>query len=548
MANIFLIFAGISWLAVLFVSDHYLPWVSWHSELLVFVSACLALCAVAFRTGMRGTVELPSTISIVGLFMLLVVGQALVGWLPAMGDLWVALAYAGLFIAGLIVGSTFWDEQKTSIEARFSATVIFASLLVGTATIFAIEAMVQSMNLWEGAYWLAGKVAMRRPGGNLSQPNHLATILMLGVAANLYLQIRRVIGFATGAVSLMPIVLGLVLTESRTGLLELLCLSAWGLYSNKKSKAHWLHFTWVIPVTFIGYRVWPSIWARIQMREESVTGINVTSSGRFELWGQTLEMIGSKPWLGWGFGRYSEAQHSIAPNHADVLPATYSHNIVLDMVVWFGVPLGLFLCGVGFYWLFQQHKKRDKPENWFLIATVGTVGIHSMLEYPHAYAYFLFPVSIAIGGLSNVGPGFRSKAWVILGGAMLWGGLLTVSAFEYLQLEEDLRIARFHSARVGNVPAGYERKQVIILTQLKDVVDVVWMIPQRGMTEADIDKAHRAASLYPWRAIISKYIEILALNGREAESLHEMAVLRAYFGDGAEAQVLKRIQEHSDAY
>ena len=68
-----------------------------------------------------------------------------------------------------------------------------------------------------------------------------------------------------------------------------------------------------------------------------------------------LDAISRAPWLGYGWNEMSVAQSLVAPDHPAVREMVdHSHNMLLDLMVWNGVPLGLLMFGV-FVWWFWRH-------------------------------------------------------------------------------------------------------------------------------------------------------------------------------------------------
>jgi hypothetical protein len=68
---------------------------------------------------------------------------------------------------------------------------------------------------------------------------------------------------------------------------------------------------------------------------------------------------------------------------------TSGHNILLDIIVWNGLPLGLLIIGYMTCWiLWLNHKAKVWSQS--LLLMVGAILIHALLEFPLRYAYFSF--------------------------------------------------------------------------------------------------------------------------------------------------------------
>jgi hypothetical protein len=77
-------------------------------------------------------------------------------------------------------------------------------------------------------------------------------------------------------------------------------------------------------------------------------------------------------------------------------PYTYAHNIILDLMVWCGIPTGILLTGIMVYWLVSRLRALNRPDAIFVMAGLIPIAFHSLLEYPFAYAYFLIAAGLMV--------------------------------------------------------------------------------------------------------------------------------------------------------
>src|SRR6185369_7205388 len=84
----------------------------------------------------------------------------------------------------------------------------------------------------------------------------------------------------------------------------------------------------------------------------------------------------------------------------------HTHNLILNLLVEMGVPLGTLVLALLLYALRQalDHAIRDGrepgaayPVQRAAFVVVFLVAVHSMLEYPLWYSYFLLPTAFAFG-------------------------------------------------------------------------------------------------------------------------------------------------------
>jgi len=172
--------------------------------------------------------------------------------------------------------------------------------------------------------------------------------------------------------------------------------------------------------------------------------------------------------------------------------------------------------------------------SWYAVGLLIPFSIHSLFEYPFAYAYFLVPAMLAVGMLEqtcerSVKTITYSK--IIFGMLSLFGSILIWLSVDYFNIEEDFRIARFESINLGQTPAGYEPPNILLLTQLKAMVAATRTVPSPNMPAEEIDQLRAATLRFPWVPVQNTYALSLALNGNPQEAIRQLKVLRATHGE-----------------
>ncbi len=161
------------------------------------------------------------------------------------------------------------------------------------------------------------------------------------------------------------------------------------------------------------------------------------------------------------------------------------------------------------------------------------IGIHSMLEFPYAYAYFLIPAGVLVGMIQSQGTIARTSelgkvaVGVLLAFAMSSGAWM---AYEYVLIEEDFRIARFEALRMGNTPSSYEIPNIRLLTQLQAMSLAARIKPTSKMEMNDIDDLKNVTQRFPAAGLQNRYALALALNDNTAEALRQLVVLKSMHG------------------
>ena len=540
---------AISWLQPL----HMQPWVSWHSEAIVFFGVFAAVGLVLLRSlNTPNAVLLPRPAWLALAFLLLTLGQWLTGRIPYAGDVWMVLFYAALALACLGLGyaaggaNTGAEASLPSIVNTPAALLAWVMLLIGIAS--TAVGLVQTFDVWTQSDWFNRVESNDRPGGQVGQANHFAIGLLMALLSAVYLFSEKKLGSLCTLLLMAYLGLGLAISQSRTSFFCLLLISAWWLY--KQPVIAPLHKRWwglLALALVVGLFVaWPQVFNLFYFGDESA-GMRLTSgSPRFLVWPQLAEAVLAHPWLGWGMLQVAPALNSVAHAYATSQAFTYSHTIVLDAAIWFGIPLAIVLCITTATWLWRTARAVHSLQSWYLFGLLLPLGIGSLMEFPYVYAYCLAPVLFAVGMLERelrCKPMLRLPVRVAVVPYMLVSALMAWSAVEYIRVEEDTRVARFEALRVGKTPEGYSPPNIVLLTQLSSLAASTRIVPVPGMDTAQMDLLKNAALRYPWTATGFRYASALALNGNQAEAWRQMQVMRATQGEKMHLQLMDVLME-----
>lgn len=539
----------LSWLA----PGKFLPWVSFQNEALAFVSVALgagAGLAFALRQHSIKGFSLPRAVVPFFVVALIAVLQRATGALVFWGDLWMLLFYLALCVICLTLGAfaaspAFPRSHPTGVPKLQVAMA--ATLLVG-AIISAVLAQAQVLGVWEDSIWRVRLPVLRRPGANLAQPNHLATLELMGFASLIFLNHLRYLGRLSTGLIFLVLGVGLAATESRTGMLAYFAMTCWWYVKRERigfKSSPWVVSGAVLSVVLL-FWAWPHFLGVFQVTSGSTTGINTSAGQRLVVWPQLLEAAAIKPWLGWGIREIAKAHNAVAHLYDVSDSFTYSHNIILDSILGMGIPLTVLLMLPICIFFGRRLIAANQLSTWYPLAVALPLVLHSLLEFPFSYAYFLVPVMFLIGVMEAefgvpdlVKLGKRSSATLLALFMLLCGW----TGFEYFQAEEDFRMARFENLRIGQTPADYERPELVLLTQLGALRDSIRIRPEPNMTSGDIETVKRVALHYPSGAPISRYALVLALNGEPEEAIRQAQVLRALLGEGAYKRLQLRFEE-----
>jgi O-antigen ligase len=533
------ILSVLSWLVPL----HFQPWVSWHSEVVAFSAVFLLSWAGVFRLIKKDqsrTISFPSLVLPFIALATIAVGQFITGLMTFGGDTLLIVLYLALCVMCITLGFLSAFSEAADVPASQAANASSALTLIANVVLLgafssAVVAFAQVFEFWEQSAWINRMLSLRRPGGNIGQPNQLATLLLMGIVSLLFL-------YESGKLRALPSVLiflfvgtALAATESRTGVLSFLLLSGWWWVKNKR--VNFRLSPWAVAVAGIGFLAlfwaWPSIFAYVQQTSGGAAVVNTKAGARLVVWPQLLEAVFQRSWWGWGLGEVPKAHNAVVHAYEVSEPFSYSHNILLDLALGMGVPLTALLVLVTGGWLWRRVRTANQLLPWYCLALALPLAVHSMLEFPFTYAYFLVPVMFALGTLESLTGskpalriGLRPAAALLFVVSMMaaW------SVVEYVAIEEDFRVARFEALRVGQTPASYERPHIFLLTQLDALLAGARIVPKPGMSPGEVELAKKVALRYPWTATQNRYALSLALNGNPEEATRQLLVMKAMHG------------------
>lgn len=505
-------------------ADHYRPWSSFHAEAAAIAGILFGAIVLTVRR------EGFSTPLFWFFWSGCVTAASLLQWwlLPDIfaGD----LVIAGIFMSSLVCAVALGHYVG---QNRGELLVAALGTLAGVSTLSAFIGILQWLSLGDilGVFGVPTAVG-ERAMGNVAQPNQLGTLILMGLCAYAYLFDRRYINNVTIILLAAVSTFAIALTQSRTALLSATALTAFLCISSRaklRTRRGWISF-WLAALWFIFFLT-PTVndWLLIApMRDVPL----MSSSGRDSLWKQVGYAILQHPWRGYGWNRTATAQMAAVSALPGEFTITYAHNVVLDFMAWFGVPVALGLVGALVYWFWSRWRQLDSPLGFCSFAALIPFGVHSMLEYPFAYGYFLMTAGLLAGIVeASVGASCqqvsRRVATPLLAMIVVLG---LVTVYEYIEVEEDFRATRFANLHIGPVPESFEYSSFHVLTQMRMMLRATRIRPHTGMTSSDIALLRRAANRFPYGALTYRYVEALALNEQIDAAKKELLILRGLYG------------------
>lgn len=511
--GVFLI--GLAWL----LPGHYYPWAAFQQELAAAVGAAFIFGSAWWRARKHSLVSFPPLAVFAALVAVVPLAQWAAGHIHFFSDAILSAAYVAAFALCIASGSILAQSQDDSLADALITTLVIASIATGAL------ALCQWQGISLGIY-LTDLPPGGNPYGNFAQRNHQATLLALGIAGFLWLYETKRIGATATIFGLTYLGFGIVMTMSRTGWLFVAVLAVGYLVFRRMAglRAKPMHV--LIGVTlFIGmlFACAPLnellLISSPQSLEERVSSQNLRLIHWRVLWDAALQ----SPWFGYGWSQVPLAQQVTVLDYPYTGEAlSNSHNIILDLLIWNGLPLGFLIVAAIAAWFVRQFMMCRDSKRFSVLIGVVAVWLHGLLEYPLNYAYFLFPVGLLMGVID----GMSTRAWhlslppkvlaIFTAGLIVLGGYV---AYEYAEVEATSRVMRFVAAGIGvDKVSDSPEPNVYLLDRPKEFHRYMIAQPRDGLSDAEILRMLHVSNMHPFASSLFRQALILGINGRIQEA------------------------------
>ena len=525
---VLLVVSALFFLISYVLPNHYFPWVVAYQEFSAFLAVFFLLGFAFFNTASFFA-------PLYSLFFLLLaffpLGGGVVGNIYFFGDAWIAVLYLLCFFVTILLGYNFGTDALSRKKLLYC---LFVLLLV--AAVISVWVALRQWLMLSGSIWVADVPFGNRPFANFAQPNNLATFLCMAIAAAWYFYERKVLGRLSASLLVLFLLLGVVLTQSRTPWVGAVVIALFWLWKSR---------TLPLRLSMHALLLWLGAYMALVLSLSAIgdllflptTGLleRAQALHRWPLWVQLWMAVLEGPFWGYGWNQVSIAQVSISQIYPVQLMVEHSHNILLDLLIWNGPLLGLaIICAAAFWLAFLGWRSRSL-ESIFCLIVVGVVLVHGMLELPLEYGFFLFPVGLLLGLVA----GEQRSRRELLVPRWLVGAVLIASAamfawvwHEYRVIEEDHRLMRFESSQIGDLKAEQAAPDVLLLTQLREFIRFARTPAAEGMSSEQLEWMRKVAHRYPYSPSLFRYSLALALNGKTKQASDQLRVLRSLYGDG----------------
>jgi O-antigen ligase len=589
-AHFSLTLVGLMWVLPFLYYQHENPLTTFDQEWGSAMLGLLALTLLLAREFWQQP-EIPRIAQFPIALIVIVLLQLSLGKVPYFGQALLYILYmlfaALLMLLGARLRDCFGLTRLAQVLAIFLLIGAALSTLIGVLQHFQwhtpLDAVVVNL-ISPGVY------------GNMAQPNHFADYIALGLISLGLLFQQRKIKWIYVILLAVPMLFVLTLSGSRSSLLYLLLMVCLAWWSARRDVAlrPLLRYSALLVAGFglMNLIVQMSFMTGVDSGTDSVQRLLAYNSGgdtsgsiRWYLWHESWLMFAQSPWLGAGFGQFAWHHFLLLPElQANNISSYYNnaHNLIFQLAAEAGIPglLALFgSLGIWFNGLYQRYAissrtaivsppdrtnplgNGQKPAtlsaaHWWGYALLGVLAIHSLLEYPLWYAYFIAIAAILLGAFDETR--YRLELRKVGRLALVLVLLLGfMSMFQlrsgYQQLKDSLAIRPVS----GNIAEASQQ----IRKGLLAVHNVLLLAPYAEMyilldaeMNADFIKQKLAVGsnvmrFIPVAPVVYRQVFFLAQDGQlvQAEQLMEQAIW-SFPGNGNAHQQLLSLAEKDPAH
>ena len=294
------------------------------------------------------------------------------------------------------------------------AQVLAIFLLIGAE----LNALIGVLQHFQWHTFLDSVIARDLSGGiygNLAQPNHYADYIALGLVSLGLLFQQRILKPWYVILLALPLLFAMTLSGSRSSWLymALMIFMAWWMARREDTMKPLLRYSTLLVIGFglmhvlvqMHFMAGPGNDTNTVQRLLTYNGGGDTGGSiRLYLWHEAWLMFIHSPWLGVGFGQFAWNHFQMLPLlQASNISGLYNnaHNLVFQLAAVAGIPgLLALLISMGI-WLYGIRRATLTAAHWWGYSLLGVLAIHSLLEYPLWYAYFIAIAAVLLGAFDE---------------------------------------------------------------------------------------------------------------------------------------------------
>jgi O-antigen ligase len=398
---------GLMWTLPFLQPFHRVPLTSFYSEWLAFALGLLALGLLAGRTYWRAAPVPAAGLPLLGFIGVLGL-QGASGQVAYFGQ---PLA-AGLYVVWALLLMALATHLRRELTLNGIVTVLAWFLVVG-GFVGAAFAVLQHYQISDVPSTLVAPKRFVNVYGNVAQYNHFANFSTLALASLAYLYAAGRLHWAGVAASAIPLVFVIGLSGSRSALLFLGILLILAVIYAWRGAPGGRRLTACVASIIAGFALaqWlatapllessagtETVSQRLMGGEGSAAALSVTF--RLQIARAAWETFLQAPLLGAGWGQFPWHDFAYRALHGLAIvtwPFNHAHNIVLQLLAETGLAGTALVVGAVLAWLWSWRRAAIDLQLWWLASILGVIAIHSLLEHPLWFAYFLGVAAVAMG-------------------------------------------------------------------------------------------------------------------------------------------------------
>jgi len=455
---------------------HSLPLPTFYTEWMAFALGTAALLPLALARGKPTGLPLLS-LGLIGLMVILLI-QVAVGMvayaerslLGALYVLWAAL----LVWLGVHLREHCGLERVGVVLQIFVAFGGFLVTITGFILYYQID--------WAGFRLISG-AGMDGMYGTIAQRNNFANYLGCALASVVFLFGRRWLSLPLATLLAAPILLGLVLSISRSAWIYVLLVSisaCWTFWLGDRERLKPLVvFSLFVVIVFAGlnfvvaYSSWFSPggaqtqtlgerWVQTVSSDQTQLGVQI----RVYLLKEAWAMFVARPVIGVGFGEFAWnlLEHGASFDGHNPAMAIHVHNVLMGLLAETGLLGALCVAAPLVLWLRAFPWSKPGLDVGWMLTLIAIQAAHSMVEFPLWHANFLGLAAVLLGALAQPALRLRISRFrqAAIGLVLAAGIAVLVMVFsDYLKFERWYRQA----------DGSQRRNEPLSEAQLKDFAD-----------------------------------------------------------------------------
>jgi hypothetical protein len=369
--------------------------------------------------------------------------------------------------------------------------------------------------------------------GNMAQPNHFANYVAMGLVSLGLLRPKmkhwQVLLLA------IPLLFVMVLSGSRSSWLYMLSMTVMAFLWQRRDKSckHLLNYSLLLLLGF-GLMHWVVQIPWLAGASGSVTamqrllGGDGTGSVRLYLWHESWLIFAQFPLLGAGFGQYGLQHFQLGPVLQSInISGLYNnaHNLFMHVAAEMGLSGLIILVGALVMWLWQGIKAPLSLYHWWGYTVLLVLGVHSMLEYPLWYTYFMGIAAILLGALESAT--YRLELRVL--GRLSVAAMLLLGVITLAQLHYNYRgLERILTSRLPTIEdngfaqrmrdALLEVQSNPVLQPYAELFMSNWIEVSPEELENKLALNERTMKFVPINSSVYRSASLLALAGKQSEA------------------------------